>query len=70
MPKTASDQTNKTITKKISELDEAVEWFYSDDFTLDEAVQKYQAAHKIAQEIEQDLVELKNEVEVLEDFTK
>lgn len=62
---------NKTINQKIAELDKATEWFYSDDFNLDEAVDKYKQASKLAKEIEKDLDELKNEIEVLsEDFSK
>lgn len=68
MSKTASNP--KSIEQKISDLDAAVEWFYSDDFNLDAALPKYQAAAKLAQSIEADLTQLKNQVEVLEDFTK
>ena len=62
---------NKTINQKIAELDKDTEWFYSDEFNLDEAVKKYKKAIELAKEIEKDLDELKNEVEVLsEDFSK
>ena len=67
MPQNAE---KKSITKKIAKLDEAVEWFYGDDFELDQALAHYENASKLAQEIEKDLLELKNRVEVLEDFTK
>ena len=61
----------KSLNQKIEELDGQVEWFYSDDFKLEEAVGKYKDALKLAKEIEKDLDELKNEVEVLaEDFSK
>ena len=61
----------KNLNEKIGELDAQVEWFYSDDFRLEEAVKKYKDATKLAKEIEKDLDELKNEIEVLaEDFTK
>ena len=64
--------TNKsTLSQKIAELDERLEWFYSDDFKLEEAAQKYQQAIKLAKTIETDLQNLKNEIEVLsEDFGK
>lgn len=62
--------TKKTINKKITELDEAIEWFYGDDFTLDQALKKYQQATALATEIKTDLAELKNQIEVIEDFTK
>ncbi|MBR3322115.1 exodeoxyribonuclease VII small subunit [Candidatus Saccharibacteria bacterium] len=61
----------KSLNSKIAELDHQVEWFYSDDFELEEAVDKYKTAAKLAREIEQDLDKLKNEIEVLaEDFSK
>lgn len=60
-----------TITEKIKKLDEATSWFYSDEFKLDEATDRYQDAMKLAKEIEKDLSELKNKIEVIEqDFTK
>lgn len=61
---------SKTIEQKIADLDASVEWFYGDDFNLDEALPKYQAAADLAVTVEKDLTELKNKVEVLEDFTK
>ena len=62
---------NLSLNQKIEKLDGEVEWFYSDDFKLEEAIEKYKAATKLAKEIEKDLTELKNEIEVLtEDFSK
>lgn len=64
-------ESEKSLNQKISELDKSVEWFYSDEFNLDGAINKYKDAVKLAKEIEKDLTELKNEVEVLtEDFNK
>lgn len=64
-------KSNPPIQTQIAELDEAVEWFYSDDFNLEQATAKYQAAFRLAGEIEQNLLKLKNQVEILpEDFTK
>ncbi len=61
----------KTLNQKIQDLDEKVEWFYSDEFELEKAVGKYKEATKLAKEIEEDLAMLKNEIEVLaEDFSK
>ncbi len=60
-----------SLNQKIAELDKQVEWFYSDEFKLEQAVENYKAAAKLAKEIEKDLAELKNEIEVLnEDFSK
>ena len=62
---------NKSITQKIEELTKSTDWFYSDDFNLDEAVKKYKEAIDLAKELQKDLSDLQNEVEVLtEDFQK
>lgn len=61
----------KTINQKIDELNQKVDWFYSDEFSLDEATAKYKEASKLAKEIEADLDNLKNEISVIQkDFTK
>ena len=59
------------LNQKIEKLDAEVEWFYSDDFKLEEAVKRYREAIEMAKEIENDLDNLKNEIEILaEDFSK
>ena len=64
-------ENKKTLNEKIAELDEKVEWFYSDEFKLEEATGKYKEALGLAKEVERDLKELKNEIEILsEDFSK
>ena len=60
-----------SLNQKIEKLDAEVEWFYSDEFKLEEATAKYKGAVELAKEIEKDLSNLKNEIEVLaEDFSK
>lgn len=60
-----------SLDDKIKKLDEKVEWFYSDDFKIEEATKKYKEAITLAKEVQRDLDELKNEIEVLkEDFSK
>lgn len=62
---------SKTLNQKFDELEKDKEWFYSDEFNLDEAVDKYKSATELAKELQKDLNELKNEIEVLsEDFSK
>ncbi len=64
-------ENKKTLNQKIAELDGQVEWFYSDDFRLEEATDNYKKALELAKDIEEDLKNLKNEIEVLsEDFSK
>ena len=61
----------KKISTKIDELKAGVEWFYSDEFELDQAALKYKDLTVLAKDIEKDLAELKNEIKVIdEDFSK
>lgn len=69
MSKTPEAKTT-SIEKQLADLDAAVEWFYGEDFSLDEALEKYKAAAALAEKIELDLNQLKNEVQVIADFTK
>lgn len=63
--------SEKTLNQKLKDLDSKVEWFYSDDFKLEKASEKYKEALELSKEIEKDLKNLKNEIEILnEDFTK
>lgn len=60
-----------SLNQKIEKLDAQVEWFYSDDFRLEEATNRYREAVNLAKEIEKDLDSLKNEITVIaEDFSK
>ncbi len=62
---------SKSINQRIADLNEEVEWFYSDDFSLDQAVEKYKATLSHAKSIQKDLESLKNEViKIEQDFTK
>lgn len=62
---------NKTLNQKIDDLNGQIEWFYSDDFKLEDASGKYKEVVGLAKEIDKDLDELKNEIEVLtQDFSK
>lgn len=61
----------KNLNEKMAELDSKVEWFSSEDFKLEEAVDRYKQATVLAKEIEKDLKTLKNEIEILAaDFSK
>jgi len=56
---------NKSIQQKTTELTELVAWFDSDDFVLEQALDKFKEAEKLAQEIEEDLTTLRNDIEVV-----
>ncbi len=42
---------NKSIAEKIAELEAMVAWFDSDEFELEKAMEKFEAAQKLAEEI-------------------
>ena len=56
---------SKSIQEKTAELNELVAWFDSDDFALEQALDKFKAAEKLAQDIERDLTTLRNDIEVV-----
>ncbi|MBQ3353171.1 exodeoxyribonuclease VII small subunit [Candidatus Saccharibacteria bacterium] len=60
-----------SLNQKLAELDQKTEWFYSDEFKLEDATERYKEVLKLAKDVEKDLAELKNKIEVLsEDFSK
>lgn len=60
-----------SLGDKINALDSAVEWFYSEDFNLAEAIDRYEKASVLAKSIEDDLKTLKNKISVIEqDFSQ
>lgn len=60
-----SKTAKKTTAELRRQFDELLEWFESDDFTPEEAVDKFQQAEAIAGQIEQQLTEYKNTISVL-----
>lgn len=59
-------QKNKlTIAEKTVELDKLVAWFNSSEFVLEQALDKFKDAEKLAEEIENELQELKNNVTIV-----
>ena len=60
-----SAATKKTVSQKMNNLSALVAWFESDEFVIEQAVEKYKEAEKLARDIEHDLESLKNEVTVL-----
>lgn len=58
---------NKTIEEKMDELRAAAAWFESEEFSLNEAAARFEAAAKLAREIEHDLSEMENTVTVLKE---
>ena len=60
-----SVKNNATISEKTAKLSELVAWFDGDDFELEQVLDKFSEAEKLAAEIEYDLLALKNNIEVV-----
>ncbi len=54
-----------TVAEKTAKLHELVEWFDGEDFVLEEALEKFTEAEKLAAEIETDLLALKNNIKIV-----
>lgn len=59
-------KSNGTIKENIAALQSLLEWFESDEFSLETSIDKYKEAEVLAKQIESQLSELKNEVNVLQ----
>lgn len=64
-------QKSKSLNEKITELETLVAWFESDDLVLEAAAAKFDEAKKLANEIQAELVEFKNQInEIKKDFSE
>jgi exodeoxyribonuclease VII small subunit len=53
------------IATKMKKLNEYVEWFEGDEFALEQSLDKYAEAQKLAGEIQADLDNFKNKITVV-----
>lgn len=61
----------KTISAMLAELDQRVQWFESEEFVLEEAIEKFNEAEQLAKQIEEELSTFKNKINLLkQDFSK
>lgn len=51
---------NQTIKQRVAKLDEALLWFDSEDFNVEDAVLKYEEAKNLAEDVIKDLNQIKN----------
>ncbi len=54
------------INTKIQKLNNYVEWFEGEDFALEQSIEKFNEAKKLADEIQADLQEFKNKITVVQ----
>lgn len=57
-----SKNKSPKIEQKIADLEQMVAWFNSEEFELEAALKQYEAAQKLAKEIQSDLATLKNSI--------
>lgn len=63
-----SDAT--TIADKLAQLNQLVAWFESDEFSIEEALDKFAEAEKLEKTIDDELTVFKNKITVLKkDFS-
>lgn len=58
-------KSKPTVQDKIVELRELVAWFDSEDFSLEQSVEQFKSANRLAEEIEAELTSLKNEINIV-----
>ena len=60
------DDKSVSVSKRMEELEEKMNWFKGDEFTLDEAAERYAEVERMAGEIEEILMEMQNSVELIQ----
>jgi exonuclease VII small subunit len=60
-----SEKNSTSVASKTAKLDELLAWFDGDDFSLEQALDKFAEAEKLADDIEKDLLKLKNDIEIV-----
>lgn len=58
-----------TLEQKITQLEEMVAWFDSDEFVLEQATEHYTAARALAKDIEQTIAEFTHTIERVDETT-
>lgn len=64
-PDQQSNADNRSLREKMEQLEEILAWFDSDEFELEVAVERYQQAARVAEQIDQRLTEIKNKVTII-----
>lgn len=61
----SNEKSKLSVQEKMSNLSGLVAWFQEPDFKLEEALDKFKQAEALANEIENDLTSLKNDITVI-----
>lgn len=68
-PGQQSNADNRSLREQMEQLEEILAWFDSDEFELEAAVERYQQAARVAEQIDQRLTEIKNKVTIITEDT-
>lgn len=68
-PSQQSNADNRSLREQMEQLEEILVWFDSDEFELEAAVERYQQAARVAEQIDQRLREIKNKVTIITEDT-
>lgn len=60
-----SVKNSSSIAEKTLKLNELIAWFDGEDFQLEQALERFAEAEKLAAEIEADLTAVKNSITVI-----
>lgn len=55
----------ETIAEKLEKLEALLEWFESEEITVEESLEKYEEALVLSNQLEEQLEQAKNQVEVI-----
>ena len=61
----SKDDEQKTIDELLAALDQEIAWFHGEEFQLEQARERFLKVKGLAEEAEQQLLAMKNEIEVL-----
>lgn len=62
-----STKKAETLQEKINRLGDMVAFFDTDDFDIEQALEKYKEAERLSDEIREQMNEVKNEITVLKE---
>lgn len=65
MSNTENKESTPIISDKLKKLESLLEWFESDEVTVESALGKYEESLKLARDIEQSLQDAKSQIEVI-----
>lgn len=66
-----TDKPKATFEEKMAELEAIMEWFDSDNVTLDKSMQQFERGMKLAEELEKELQAAENKVQkIKQKFSK